>query len=107
MRQLILSAVLIVVTTGLTIAAEVTLVRFDKENKEVTVMEGDDEKTYRITDKTKFFAVDSEANSKEFSYDDAVKGLGNPKAEGKLKFTIATKDDVIVEAKMPARKWKK
>jgi hypothetical protein len=89
---------------GFVLAAEVTLLKYDKDKKEVTVKEGDDQKTYKITDKTKFSAVDQTGNAKELSYDDALKGLCNPKAEGRLKFNITTKDGEITEAKMKARK---
>jgi hypothetical protein len=104
MRKLLLSLLSLLLMTGFLVAAEVTLVKFDKEKKEVTVKEGEDQKTYKITDRTKFSAVDPTGNAKELSYDDAVKGLGNPKAEGRLKFHITAKDGEIVEAKMKARK---
>jgi hypothetical protein len=42
---------------GLVVAAEVTLVKYDPEKKEVTVKEGDVEKTYKLTDKTKVFVI--------------------------------------------------
>ena len=104
MRKLLLSVVSVLAMTGLVVAAEVTLVKFDKDKKEVTVKDGESEKVYKITDKTKFLAVDKSGESKELSYDDAVKGLGNPKAAGKLKFDVTVKDDHITEAKMKARK---
>jgi hypothetical protein len=104
MRKLLLSFTVLLFMAGLVVAAEVTLIKFDREKKEVTVKEGEDEKTYKITDKTKFSAVDKDGNAKELAYDDAVKGLGNPKAEGKLKFNVTVKDGEIVEAKMRARK---
>ena len=91
---------------GLLAAADVTLLKFDKETKEVTVKDGETQKVYKITDATKFFGVDPDGNSKEMSYDDALKGLGNAKSEGALKFGITVKNDEIVEAKMPARKLK-
>jgi hypothetical protein len=40
------------------------------------------------------------------TYDDAVKGLGNQKSEGALKFGVTVKDGAIVEAKLPAKKRK-
>ena len=104
MRKLLLSVISVLVMAGLVVAAEVTLVKFDKETKEVTVKDGDAEKVYKITDKTKFSAVDKDGNSKELTYDDAVKGLGNPKAAGRLKFDVTVKDGSITEAKLKARK---
>ena len=58
MRKLLLSLACMFFMAGLVIAGEVTLVKFDKDKKEVTVKEGDAEKTYKITDKTKFATVD-------------------------------------------------
>jgi hypothetical protein len=104
MRKLLLSVICLLFMSGLVLAANVTLVKFDKDKKEVTVKEGENEKTYKITDNTKFYAVDQDGNSKELSYDDALKGLGNAKAAGKLKFDVTTKDGEVVEAKLKARK---
>ncbi len=104
MRKLLLSLVFLFSMTGLVTAVEVTLVKFDKDKKEVRVKEGDAEKTYKITDKTKFTGVDKSGDAKEMSYEDALKGLGNAKAEGKLKFDVTVKEGAIVEAKMKARK---
>jgi len=106
MRKLLLSLACLFFMAGLVLATEVTLVKFDKEKKEVTVKEGEKEKTYKISDKTKFISVDKDGTTKDLAYDDVVKGLGNPKAEGKLKFDIAVKDGEITEAKMKARKGK-
>jgi hypothetical protein len=104
MRKLLLSLICMCAATGLVIAAEVTLVKFNKDKKEVTVKDGDAEKTYKITNKTKFVGVDKDGTTKEISYDDAAKGLGNPKAEGRLKFDVTVKDGEITEAKVKARK---
>lgn len=104
MRKLLLSLACLFFMAGLVVAAEVTLVKFDKEKKEVTVKEGDAEKTYKISDKTKFSSTDKDGNAKEISYEDALKGLSNPKAEGKMKFDITVKDGEITEAKMKGRK---
>ncbi len=106
MRKLMLAIACLFFMAGLVVAAEVTLVKFDAEKKEVTVKEGEAEKTYKITEKTKFASVDKDGNAKDLSYDDAVKGLGNPKAAGKMKFEVTVKDGVITEAKMKARKGK-
>ncbi|MBP3954508.1 hypothetical protein J8F10_04320 [Gemmata sp. G18] len=104
MRKLLLSLVFLFSMTGLVTAVEVTLVKFDKNTKEIKVKEGDKEKTYKITDKTKFTGVDKNGDAKEMTYEDAAKGLGNAKSEGKLKFDITVKENEIVEAKMKARK---
>ena len=104
MRKLLLAVACLFVMAGLVVAAEVTLVKFDKDKKEVTVKEGDAEKTYKISDKTKFSSTDKDGNSKEMTYEDAVKGLSNEKAAGKMKFDITVKDGEITEAKMKGRK---
>ena len=54
MRKLLLSIAALFFMAGLVVAAEVTLVKYDKDKKEVTVKDGDKEKTYKITDATKF-----------------------------------------------------
>ena len=106
MRKLLLALVCLLFIGGLVAAAEVTLLKFDKETKEVTVQEGDAEKVYKITDATKFFGVDANGKTKAMTYDDAVKGLGSPKSEGKLKFDVTAKDDELVEAKFRAKPLK-
>jgi hypothetical protein len=107
MRKLLPTLCCLLLMSGLTLAGEVTLVKFDKDSKELTVKEGDDSKTYKLTPKTKFSAVDKKSGeSIVLTYDDAVKGLGNAKAEGKLKFDITVKDGEVVEAKLPGRKKK-
>ena len=55
MRKLLMTLACMLLMAGLVVAAEVTLVKYDREKKEVTVKEGDVEKTYRLTDKTKVF----------------------------------------------------
>ena len=106
MRKLLLALGCLLLMSGLAAAVEVTLLNFDKEQKEVTVKEGEAEKVYKITDATKFYGVDPEGKAREMTYDDAVKGLGNEKAQGRLKFDVTAKGDELVEAKFKARKLK-
>ena len=47
------------------LAAEVTLLKYDTEKKELTVKDGDAEKTYKLTDKTKVAFVDKDGNKKD------------------------------------------
>jgi hypothetical protein len=96
----------LLLSVRLAVAAEVTLLRFDREQKQVTVREGEAEKVYRVTEKSRFFGVDPGGNSKEMSYDDAVKGLGNPKAEGALKFDLTSTGDDLAEARFRTKKLK-
>lgn len=106
MRKLLLAFGTLLLMSGLAAAVEVTLLKFDKETKEVTVKEGEAENVYKITDSTKFVGVDKAGNTRDMTYDDAVKGLGNQKSEGALKFDITAKDGEITLAKMPAKKLK-
>jgi hypothetical protein len=106
MRKLLLALVCLLSMSGIAAAVEVTLVSFDKELKEITVKQGDEQRVYKITDTTKFFGVDPEGNSRAMTYDDAVKGLGNEKAQGRLKFDITSRDEELVEAKFRAKKLK-
>jgi hypothetical protein len=106
MRKMLLALGCLLLMCGLAAAVEVTLLKFDKDKKEVTVKEGAVENVYKITDATKFVAVDPDGNTRSMSYDDAVKGLGSQKAEGALKFGVTVKDGEIVEARLPARKRK-
>lgn len=106
MRKLLLALCCLLALSGLAAAVEVTLLDFNKDDKEVTVKEGDAEKVYRITDATKFYGVDPEGKAREMTYDDAVKGLGSEKAKGALKFDITAKGDEITEARFRAKKPK-
>ena len=106
MRKLLLALGCVLILSGLAAAVEVTLLKFDKDTKEVTVKEGDAQVVYKITDATKFVAADAAGNTRVLTYDDAVKGLGSPKAEGALKFHVAAKGGDLVEAKFPAKKLK-
>jgi hypothetical protein len=103
MRKLLLVLGVLLLLSGIAAGVEVTLVSFDKDEKTVTVKEGDAEKVYRITDATKFYGVDPEGKAREMTYDDAVKGLGSSKAGNRLKFNVTVKADEIVEAKFKAR----
>jgi hypothetical protein len=107
MQRLLIACACLLLMTGLVCGVEVTLVKFDKEKKELAVKEGAEEKTYKVTEKTKFVAVDKKTGtSKELPYDKALKGLLNPNSEGKLKFDITVKDGAVVEAKLPGREKK-
>ena len=101
MKKLVLAMLSLFTATGLVLAAAVVVVKFDADKKEITVKEGDDEKTYKITDKTTFKSGEKEVKS-EF----ALKLLSNPKAAGKLKVEITAEKDTATEIKLPERKKK-
>jgi hypothetical protein len=99
MRKLLLSLCGLFFMAGVVIAADVTLVKFDKDKKEVTVKEGDNEKVYKLTDKTKLLFATKDGD-KEAKYEDVEKRLSSDKAAGKAKLTITTDKDTITELKM-------
>jgi len=106
MRKLMLSIAALCFMAGLVVAADVTLVKFDKDKKELTVKDGDKEKTYKVTDKTKFSTTDKDGNAKESTYDQAEKRLSSDKAAGKLKLDITTDGDKVTEVKYKGGKGK-
>jgi len=107
MRKLLLGIAALFFMAGLVVAAEVTLVKFDKDKKEITVKDGDKEKTYKITDATKFSTTDKDGNSKEATYTQAEKRLSNEKGFGKMKLDITTSGDKVTEVKYRGGKGKK
>jgi len=102
MRKLLLSVATMLFMAGLVVAAEVTLVKFDKDKKEVTVKDDKDkEHTYKITDKTTF-SVTGKDGDKDVKYEFIEKMLTNEKyvGSGKAKWDITTDGDKITAAKM-------
>jgi hypothetical protein len=90
--------------TGLVLAGEVSLVKYDGEKKEVTVKEGDKEHTYKFADKVKVtMVIDKEGTTKQGTIEAATKILSNENFKGK-KFEITTEKDTITEIKLKARR---
>jgi hypothetical protein len=106
MRKLFLSLGCMLLMTGLVVAAEVTLVKYDAAKKEVTVKEGDKEATYKITDKTKIVFIDKDGNAKEGTLEAVEKILSNEKAAGKAKFDVTADKGTATELKFKLRKGK-
>lgn len=107
MRKLLSALCCLLLVTGLVVASDVTLVKYDKTTKELTVTAEDGQKTYKVNEKTKFICVDKKTGeTKAMPYDKALLGLLNPHSEGHLKFAITVKDGQVVEAKFPGRKKK-
>jgi hypothetical protein len=101
MRKLLLSIATMLFMAGLVVAAEVTLVKYDKDKKELTVKdENDKEKTYKITDKTTFTLVTKDGD-KEGKFENVEKLLNNEKfiGSGKIKWDITTDGDKITGVK--------
>lgn len=106
MRKLLLSLGCLLFMTGLVLATEVTLLKYDGEKKEVTVKDGDTEKTYKLTDKTSvLFIIDKDGSTKKGTLDAAAKVLGSDNFKGK-RFEISTSKDTITEMKLKAKRSK-
>ena len=105
MQKLLMSFGCMLFMTGLVLAAEVTLVKYDGDKKEVTVKEGEVEKTYKITSSTKVYVL-KDGKPEDSTVDTAIKILSNDKAKGKLKFEITSDKDQITELKLKPRKGK-
>jgi hypothetical protein len=105
MRKLLLAAAALFFMAGLVVAAEVTLVKYDKDKKEVTVKDDKDkEHTYKITDKTTF-SFTTKDGDKELPAENVEKMLTNEKFEkaisdGKVKWDITTDGNKITSVKM-------
>jgi hypothetical protein len=97
MKKFVLSALSIMLTAGLMLAASVVLESFD--GKELKVKDGDKVSTYMVTDKTTFKAGD-----KDVPLEAATKVLSSDKAKGKLKLEITVDGDKVTEVKLPAKK---
>lgn len=98
MRKMLLALVALFAMAGLVVAVEVTVVKFDKEKKEVTVKEGDAEKTYKYTDKIKVTTTDKDGKSTEAKLEDFEKRAGGKGGKGGVKLDIKTEKDTITEA---------
>src|SRR5262245_33359031 len=115
MRKMLVSvAALLFMMASLVVAAEVTVAKYDKDKKEVTVKDDKDkEKTYKITDKTKVTLVDKEGKATddkgtvedlerrlEFMGKGGKGGKGGGKGGGGFnKLDITTDGDKITEVK--------
>jgi hypothetical protein len=102
MRRLLLALCTMFLMAGLVVAVEVTVVSVDKDKKEITVKEGDAEKTYKIDPKGKFTTTDLKGeNSKEADFDAFVKYAGSKGGKDKKsgrKIDVTVKDGTITEA---------
>jgi hypothetical protein len=90
--------------SGLVVAAEFTLSKYDPDKKEVTVKDGEKDVTYKITDKVKVTVIDKDGNATEGKFEDLEKRLKNPKSAGKFKIDITTDKETITEVKYTGKK---
>jgi hypothetical protein len=95
MRKLLLSLACLLSMAGVALAAEVTFLKYDAAKKELTVKDGDADKTYKVTDKTKVTVIDKDGNAKEAE----LKVLEKAR-EGKTKFELTADKDTATEIKM-------
>lgn len=105
MRKFVLAGVALICSIGLTLAADVVFVSYDKDKKELTVKDGDKETTYKVGDKVKFKDGDKDMDS-EKGIERLEKTEKNEKAKGKAKMTITVEDKELKEVKFPMRKKK-
>jgi hypothetical protein len=99
MRKLLSAMVVLFLLAGVTIGAEMTIVKFDKDAKKVTVKEGDKEATYTVSDKTKVTIVDKDGKETPGKIDRLAK---LPK--GGLKVDATVEKDEITEIKIKGGK---
>jgi hypothetical protein len=105
MRKLLLAAFALFMCVGLTLAAEVVFVKFDKEKHELTVKEDGGEKTYKLSKDAKFMRGDMDVPH-EKGMEALEKANSNEKAKGKMKLEVKIEKDEITEVKMKGGKKK-
>lgn len=106
MRKLLLSLVCMAFMAGLVVAAEYTIVSYDKDKKVVTLKDKDDkEVTGKLTDKTKVVRIDKDGNKTEGKLEGIEKAwekAGDKLKGRKLEATIA--EGVITEITTKGKK---
>lgn len=110
MRKFLCSLAVMALTTGLVLAAEVSVVSYDKDTKEVKVKDDKDNvKTYKITDKTKVTVIDADGKETEGKVEDLTRRLefagkgGGKGGKGGAKLDITTDGGNITAVKLKAR----
>ena len=105
MRKFVLTAVAVMFSFGLALAAEVRFLSYDKDTKVLKVKDGDKETSYKITDDTAFKVGEKDLSSE--------KGIGRltkmeegGKAKGKAKLDVTGTGGKATEIKFPMGKKK-
>jgi hypothetical protein len=107
MRKTLLAFVCLTLATGVVLASEGTLMKFEGDTKVVTVKEGEKENNYKITDKTKVTFIDQDGKSADGTIEAVLKVFSKDKAKGKLKFEFtADKDNNITAVTLKGKKNK-
>ena len=104
MRKFLAAVLFAAGLAGLAVAGEVTLVKYDKDKKEVTVKEDAGEKVYKLSEKAKFTFTDQDGKEMAGDLAAAEKTLKNAKAAGRAKFDITVEQDTITAVKFKGRK---
>ena len=107
MRKFALAGLVMALSVGLSVAAQVTFLSYDKEKKELKVKDGDDEKTYTVTDKTVFKQTAKGGEEKEIDNEKGIKALERleekGEAKGKYKMDIEVDGKKVKEIKTKQR----
>ena len=104
MRKLLLSMVCMMFMTGLVLAAEYTIVSYDKDTKTLTVKDKDDKEVKAVaTDKTKITLIDKDGVKSEGKLEDVTKRWSSDKAVGK-KAELTIEDGKITEVSVKSKK---
>lgn len=97
MRKMLLSLVALFFMAGLVVAVDAVTVKIDTTKKEVTVKEGDAEKTYKYDDKTKFSTTDKDGKASEAKLEAFEKRAAGKDGKGGAKLDIKAEKDVLTE----------
>jgi hypothetical protein len=117
MRKLLLSFAAMVSMASLVFAANVTVSKYDKDTKSVTVKDGDAEKTYKFSDSVKVTIIDKDGKETEGKFEDLEKRLsrmgkggggggGKGQGRGAAKLDITTEGEMITAVKYKAGRGK-
>lgn len=99
MRKIVLATLALLSTVGLTIAAEVTFVKYNADKKELTVKEGDKDAVYKITDDTKV-----KRGEKDAKLANILKHFSEKAKDGDKFELTADKDKNVTEIKLKGGK---
>ncbi|HEX4606661.1 MAG TPA: hypothetical protein VH092_00490 [Urbifossiella sp.] len=109
MRKYVCSLALMFLMAGFVAGTEVLVLGYDKDTKTVKVKDGDNVKSYKLTDKTKVTVTDKEGKDSDGKVEDLERRLGFAGGKGGggkgggLKLDITTDGDNIATVKMKAR----
>lgn len=106
MRKFLLALLGTSALAGLATAAEVTLVKYDKDKKELTVKEDGGDRVYKVTEKTKYSFAFQDGKEASSNSTVAEKLLASDKAAGKAKLDITTDKDTVTAVKIKSTKKK-